>query len=86
VNKSDEETNTDILNSVIDWKEGTPNKLKNVSIAELEAKLSLVIDELIGKGADTEASIDTIDFSDEGNYSVKLNITFSKKKNFSFSN
>jgi hypothetical protein len=52
VNKSDEETNTDILNSVIDWKEGTPNKLKNVSIAELEA------------------SIDTIDFSDEGNYSV----------------
>ncbi|NRD73075.1 hypothetical protein HQQ94_07435 [Shewanella sp. VB17] len=63
----------------IDWEEGTPGKLKNVSIAEIEAKLSLVIDELIGKGADTVANIDTIDFSGGVNSSVKLNITFSKK-------
>jgi hypothetical protein len=68
----------------VDWEEGTPSKLKNVSISELETKLSLVIDELIGKGADTVANIESIDFSGGVNSSVKLNITFSKKMGASF--
>lgn len=62
----------------IDWDEGTTNKLKNISITEIENKLSLVIDELIGKGAETVANIESIKF-DHGVPSVKLNITFSRK-------
>jgi len=62
----------------IDWDEGTTNKLKNTPITEIENKLSLVIDELIGKGAETVASIESIKF-EYGAPSVKLNITFSTK-------
>lgn len=67
-----------------DWNEGSPSKLKNVSIAELESKLSAVIDELIGEGANTVGNIESINFVHDVSSSVKINISFSKKIETSF--
>ena len=68
-----------------DWDEGSMKKLKNISISELETKLSEVIDELIGEGAGTIGNIESINFKHGLNSSVNLSISFSKKKKNTFS-
>ena len=79
VDTYDKKANTSTIEDDFDWEEGTPIKLKSYSITEIETKLGLAIDELIGKGADTIANIDSINFSDGIDSKVNINITFFKK-------
>ena len=67
-----------------DWGKGTPSKLKDISITEFEDRLSLLVNELIGEGADTETNINKLDFTDSSLNALKLSVTFSKKIDFSF--
>ena len=68
-----------------DWDQTSMNKLKNISILELETKLSEAIDELIGEGAGSIGNIESINFEQGINSSVNLSISFSKKKKNTFS-
>jgi len=70
--------------SEIDWLKGTPAKIKDIALSELEKRFANVVDEVVNGEGKTQAKITMLDMSDDMRGKVEMHIKFEQYVDMSF--